>query len=165
MTITIKNQSNVTKQLQYYRSKRFLTLNPCDTVMISNVTRSELKYYRSISGLFVTVQGHPTTTINAAITIAKAKVEPIVEEVKKEVPDPVVEETAEEAVEDTTEEEIIEETPVEEVKTLDLSKYTDEELKTILKNMGISTRYKLREKLENQIAENLPEGKTIEDYI
>ena len=58
---------------------------------------------------------------------------------------------------------VIEET--EEPYTPDLTQYTDEELKVILKNMGINTRYRLREKLEGQILENLPDDKKVEDYL
>lgn len=152
MTLIIKNTSNHTIQVRYFNSNRYATLEPNDTVVMSNVPANRLSSYQNLKGLSVRVKGSPTD-LNRGLSTAKSNSNVIktvsdkpVEESKPEVTEPVIEET-------------------EEPYTPDLTQYTDEELKVILKNMGINTRYRLREKLEGQILENLPDDKKVEDYL
>lgn len=48
---------------------------------------------------------------------------------------------------------------------IDLSKYSDDELKRIVKNLGISSNYRARWRLESVVTENLPEGQSPEEYL
>lgn len=150
MVIIIKNERDYSRQLQYFRTNRFVTLEPHDTVVLSNVTQNGLRYYTELAnkGFSVRVQGkEPIPTKKPPIEKVRPIETPVVD-VKKEPeqPEPIAE-------------------VKEEVPAYDFDKYTDDELKTILKNLGIVTRYKLREKLINQIKDNLPKDKRLEDYL
>lgn len=59
---------------------------------------------------------------------------------------------------------ICEETKVQR-KEVDLSKFSDEDLKRIIKSLGVTSRARARWRLESIILENLPRDASPEDYL
>ena len=71
MTLIIKNTSNHTIQVRYFNSNRYATLEPNDTVVMSNVPANRLSSYQNLKGLSVRVKGSPTD-LNKGLSTAKS---------------------------------------------------------------------------------------------
>lgn len=143
MQITIKNNATYAREVQYFRKNQFVVLEREDELVIKNVEDPiEISYYESLVSHGFSVEFSHDRLVTH---------------------DEVVKETTSKAPgsSDSFEEQGTKFVLVE----VDLSEFSVDDLKRIVKNLGIETRARARWKLERLIQENFPRDASPEDYL
>ena len=186
--VRITNLANYARQIQYYGTNKFVIAGSQATIEINceDGDAEELSYYLSLNKKkfkVTVIEARPVInkanevkkaepvkeTVIEPITPKKAETIEIIEEVN-EVPETIedVEGIDEIPDIDILEENETEEEPEEAEETKAEVTYddlTDFELKKVLANMGVQTSLRARYKLIDLIEMNLPEDKTLADYL
>lgn len=137
MKVVVTNKASYSREFQYFRRNQFVVLGPHDSITIDDVHDSvEISYYQSIEANGFLVCFHRDEENNNDCVCDEVKIHH--------------EESNEESEADIT---------------VDLSKFSDDELKRIIQNLGVESRARARWKLESIVLENLPRDTSPENYL
>lgn len=159
--IHITNLENYSREVQYYRINKYMVVAPKKTIEIKCNDADCIGYYNSLKNKKFKVDiietnvpklENPFTSIQKSEPVAH-----VVNEFKADVAD-----THHEDVKETIEPSVVEEkdTAIEETanKSLTIEDLSNEQLKQVLKNLGVSTSARARQKLVDLVALSLPDN-------
>ena len=158
--IHITNLENYSREVQYYRINKYMVVAPKKTIEIKCNEAECIGYYNSLKNKRFKVDIIETNVPkleNPFTSVQKSEpVTHVVNESKADVADTHLEEVKE-AIESSVEEDV---NTQEEIanKSLTIEDLSNEQLKQVLKNLGVSTSARARQKLVDLVALSLPDN-------
>lgn len=172
LRIQITNKEAYPRQVQYYRTNKYIVVAPHGSVIIEckNSDSREVVYYEALNSKRFRVTLEEVTDQISKENEKVVEPSKILEE--SEVSLPVVnQEQSFETEEEGTDKESTDNSHSELGSEESISSYilleemTDEQLKKVIQSLGIKTRVRSRENLIELIKSSLPEEYNLQDYL
>ena len=143
MKVTITNKASYAREVQYFRRNQFVVLQPRTSMVVEDIHDAlEIAYYESLRSHGFEVCFHKEEQQNDFCVEGDSC-----------LCDEVGVKHQESSEEDS-------------VSAIDLSGFSNDDLKRIIKNLGIdASRVRARWKLERYVLENLPRDASLENYL
>ena len=182
--ITIKNLETFPREIQFYKINRYMVLSPFNQTTVECNDYAEMEYYKALGNkkfdvnIEIDIPSKPEVVQEAPQITQKAETSKVIETINEEVD--VTEDDLDAYVDtdilyDNTPDtqiilepsvEINEDVKIKEVtEVASLEDLTDDQLKEIIKKLGIKTSVRARQKLIDLINVNLPDDADLSDYL